>query len=231
MRKNVDYPESAYGVLSWWDYGYWITRTAHRIPNANPSQNVASLTLAARFFTSQEESLAQEIIHSWNSSYIIIDYATVSSKFWAVVTWAGREQDEFVGVYHLPHEGKLLPIQLFYPAYYHTMLARLYNFDGKAVTEGSPMVVSYDEKVDREGNRHRLITDIEEFSSYQEALDYVESQESANHRIVGINPFTSPIPLEAVQNYSLVYSSESGVSHPDAGMIPEVKIFEYIGDS
>ena len=66
------------------------------------------------------------------------------------------------------------------------------------------MVVSYDEEVDREGNRHRLITDMKEFSSYQEALDYVESQESANHRIVGINPFISPIPLEAAQSYKLV---------------------------
>ena len=90
------------------------------------------------------------------------------------------------------------------------------------------MVVSYTEEVDLKGNRYKQISNVEEFSSSQEAIDFVESKGTANHRIVGINPFISPVPLQAVQNYKLVYSSESGISHPDAGMIPEVKIFEYI---
>jgi dolichyl-diphosphooligosaccharide--protein glycosyltransferase len=25
-------------VLAWWDYGYWITQVAHRVPTANPTQ-------------------------------------------------------------------------------------------------------------------------------------------------------------------------------------------------
>ena len=41
-----DYPESAYGVMSWWDYGHWITRIAHRIPNANPFQRGIGGSLA-----------------------------------------------------------------------------------------------------------------------------------------------------------------------------------------
>ena len=47
---------------------------------------------------------------------------------------------------------------------------------------------------------------------------------------VGINPFTSPIPLEALQNYKLIYSSKSGISisHQKAGLIPEVEISEYL---
>ncbi len=35
---RYDYPESAYGVMSWWDYGHIITFIGHRIPNANPFQ-------------------------------------------------------------------------------------------------------------------------------------------------------------------------------------------------
>jgi len=228
--EDYKYPESAHGVTSWWDYGYWISRTAHRLPSVNPSQIPAPITKVAKLFVSQDESLANKTIEELESSYIIIDYATCTSKFWAVVTWAEREQAEFIGVYHLPQEGKLLPIQLFYPEYYRSMCVRLYNFDGGAVTTESPIVVTYDEKVNRDGNRYKQITDVNEFSSYKEALDYIESQGSTNHRIVGINPFISPISLEAVQNYKLIYSSESGVSHPDKGVIPEVKIFEYIGD-
>jgi hypothetical protein len=82
--------------------------------------------------------------------------------------------------------------------------------------------------VDRQGNRYRQITNVEEFSSYQEALDYVESQESPNHAIIGANPFISPISLQAVPNYKLIYSSKYTVSQTDVGRIPEVKIFEYI---
>jgi Uncharacterized membrane protein, required for N-linked glycosylation len=32
---DFDYPEGAYGVQSWWDYGHWITVHGERIPNAN----------------------------------------------------------------------------------------------------------------------------------------------------------------------------------------------------
>ncbi len=85
------------------------------------------------------------------------------------------------------------------------------------------MVVSYDERVDRGGNRYKQIINVEEFSSHKEALDYVENQRPSNHRIAGFNPFISPVPLEAVQNYRLVYSSKSSVYNADARMIPEVK--------
>jgi oligosaccharyl transferase (archaeosortase A-associated) len=228
--ESYDYPESAYGVTSWWDYGYWITRIAQRMPSANPGQAPEPITNIANLFLSQEEASAKEIIKKLDSSYIIVDYATVGSKFWAVITWAGQEQEEYFGIYHLPREGKLVPVQLFYPEYYRTMLVRLYNFDCQAITEEKPMVVAYDEKVNQEGNRYRQITNVTEFSSYQEALDYVESQGPANHRIVGVNPFISPIPQEAVASYKLIYSSESGITSSDVGMIPEVKIFEYLGD-
>lgn len=228
--ENFTYPKSAYGVTSWWDYGYWISRIAHRIPNANPSQAPEPIKKIAAFFLTQDESLTREMMKELDSSYIIIDYAVCTSKFWAVVTWSGQEHSEFTDVYYLPYEGELVGVQLFYPKYYYTMLVRLYNFDGKAVTDVSPVVISYEEKLDQGGNRYKQVVDFEEFTSYQDALDYVESQESGNYRIVGINPFISPVSLEAVQNYNLVYSSESGIASSDGDKIPEVKIFEYLGD-
>lgn len=36
--KTFTYPDTAYGVMSWWDYGHLITYIAKRIPNANPFQ-------------------------------------------------------------------------------------------------------------------------------------------------------------------------------------------------
>ena len=52
--ENFTYPKSAYGVMSWWDYGYWITRIAHRLPSTNPSQAPAPITKVAKLFLSQQ---------------------------------------------------------------------------------------------------------------------------------------------------------------------------------
>ena len=42
-RTDLVIPEAAhpaaYGVLAWWDYGYWITRVAHRIPTPTRSRH------------------------------------------------------------------------------------------------------------------------------------------------------------------------------------------------
>lgn len=225
--ESYNYPESAYGVTAWWDYGYWITRIAHRLPNANPGQSPEPIINIANLFLSQEEPPTREMMQKLESSYIILDYSTTTSKFWAIVNWAGREQNEFFEVYYLPYENRLEPVQLYYPEYYRSICTRLYNFDGQAVTPTNPIVISYVEKTNLEGKPYKQITTAQDFPGYEEALSYIESQKSANVRIVSGNPFISPVPLEALSNYKLVYSSDAGVLHQDAGMVPEVKIFEY----
>ena len=117
---------------------------------------------------------------------------------------------------------------LFYPEYYRSMSARLYNFDGKAVTPDSSVVISYRERLDSKGEVIKEITSIESFPSYEAAEAFISSQESTNYRIVGTNPFISPVPLEALEHYRLIHSSDGVVTHPEVGMLPEIKIFEYI---
>ncbi|MBA7505293.1 hypothetical protein ES706_03959 [subsurface metagenome] len=226
-ESPFQYPESAYGVMAWWDYGYWITRIAHRLPNANPSQSRKVVTSVASLFTSQDENSAQEIIQEMGSSYIIIDYQTATGKFWAIATWAGREQAEYFDVYYVPQQNQLVPVQLFYPEYYRSFVVRLYNFDGKAVTPEGSIVISYQQKVSREGKPYKEITSVEQFDSYEEAEAYFLSQESANYKIVSDNPFISPVPLEALKHYKLIHSSDSHTRQPTGETIPSVKIFEY----
>jgi len=225
--EGTDYPQSAYGVTAWWDYGYWITRIAHRLPNANPSQDPEATARVARFFSSQDENSANEIAKEMGSSYIIIDYETATTKFHAVATWAGSKPEEFFDIYYLPQEDKLVPVWLFYPEYYRALSTRLYNFDGKAVTPEVSLVISYQERVSEKGEAFKQITWSQPFPSYEEAIAYVSSQKSANYKIVGTNPFISPVPLDTVEHYKLIHSSESGVTVPEVGVLPEVKIFEY----
>ncbi len=56
---------------------------------------------------------------------------------------------------------------------------RLYNFDGKAVTPENPMVISYREQPDEAGRLYKIITGVDQFTSYEEAEAYLSSQESA----------------------------------------------------
>ena len=53
------YPPSAYSVMAWWDYGYWIVDLARRIPVTNPTQ--ANAGVAADFFLAQSEQEAGPI--------------------------------------------------------------------------------------------------------------------------------------------------------------------------
>jgi hypothetical protein len=119
-------------------------------------------------------------------------------------------------------------VMLFYPEYYRSLLCRLYNFDGKQVVPHNSVVISYEQKVNKEGQSYKQITAAKSFSDYGEAKAYVDAQKSGNYRIVGSDPFASPVPLEAMEHYKLVYSSEGTAVQPNGKLVSEVKIFEYI---
>ena len=93
---HYNYPSSAYGVMSWWDYGNDIEYVAHRLPNANPFQDGIieqnRTTGAAPFFTSTDEDQSVKMLDALDSRYVIIDneMATdgwISGKFGAIQVW------------------------------------------------------------------------------------------------------------------------------------------------
>lgn len=221
------YPETAYGVMSWWDYGYFIMQIAHRPPNANPGQNGA--VQAGQFFTAQDESSANELADELGTKYVVIDSAMPVTKFYAMAEWAGKSVDEFYEYYYVPASsggGGNWGI-LYYPAYYKSIVVRLYNFDGKAVVPTQSGVISYVERVTSGGEKYKEITGWQPFSSYEEAQAYVASQTSGNYRIVSGDPFSSPVPLEELNSYELRHQSEAKTTV--AGQtVPSVKIFKYL---
>lgn len=225
--ESYQYPESAYGVTAWWDYGYLITRVGRRLPSANPSQDPRANTNVANLFLSQDEDSAREIMEKLDSSYVIIDYETTISKFWAIATWSGKGQSKFMDNFYVPQENQMVAVTLFYPDYYRSLSVRLYNFDCKAVTPEATAVISYKKTVGQKGEIYKIVTGAQEFGSYQEAEEYVLTHGSGNHTVVGVNPFVSPVPLEALEQYQLVHSSDSQVKVANVGEVPAVKVFKY----
>jgi len=88
--------------------------------------------------------------------------------------------------------------------------------------EDTTIVISYEEKLSREGVPYREVTSSSLFPSYEQAEAYISSQESGNYRIVNEKAFTSPVPLEEMTHYELVYTSAQKWQGK-----PAVKIFEY----
>ena len=227
--KGYDYPESAYGVMAWWDYGHWITRIARRLPNHGPGGNWS--VRVAECFTAQKEAPANDIIDKLDSKYVVIDYDTALRKFHAIATFAGQDPEEYRGIYHKEENGKLWPIIYFYPEYYRSLSTRLYNFDGKAIVPDSVTVISFEDAVDRSGISYRRVTSEELFTDHEEAESYISKQTTGTYRIVSPDPLVSPVPLEALEHYDLVYISSELTEHLGKDYIPTVKIFEYVSEA
>ena len=162
-----------------------------------------------------------------SSRYIMIDYQMPTKKFYAMPAWAGSSEDKFFETYYQPiQDGKLEPITLFYPAYYRSIVVRLYNFDGKAIVPKESIVISYEKKTNKEGVWYKEITGSKSFSTYEAAAEYLASHKSGNYRIVSPNPCVSPMPLEELKRYKLVHESDATATIAGK-QLPEVKIFEY----
>jgi oligosaccharyl transferase (archaeosortase A-associated) len=222
-RDEFQYPESAYGVMSWWDYGHFIMQIAHRIPNANPGQ--AGAIKAGEFFTALNESSANEVADEEGTKYVVIDYMMATSKFYAMAQWANKSEDDFYGIYYIPFEEGGQWAMLYYPAYYQSAVARLYNFDGNNATPSQSVVISYQEKTGSTGQKYKEVTSGQPFDTYEEAQAYVANQTSGNYRIVGVDPFTSIVPLEKLSSYERIYPAEPAITINQT----TVKIFRYLG--
>jgi len=225
-KNEFEYPDTAYGVMSWWDYGYFIMQIGHRMPNANPTQ--ARAREAGQFFTAQNETSASMLADELGTKYVMIDSAMATGKFYAMAEWAGKNVSEFYEYYYVSTEEGGQWTTLFYPAFYQSMVIRLYNFDGKAVVPAtnSSIVISYEEQPMSDGQKYKAITSGQSFATYEDAQAYIASQTSGNYRIVGTSASASPVPLEALANYERVYPD------PEAKITTAtVKIFEYLGSS
>jgi dolichyl-diphosphooligosaccharide--protein glycosyltransferase len=86
------YDRPHYGVLSWWDYGHWISQIAQRTPCSNPAYQDPGE--GPRFFcsTTEEEALA-EIAPLGDIKYIIMTEEMVGGKYYAIKEKSGKDTD------------------------------------------------------------------------------------------------------------------------------------------
>ncbi|MFC1964505.1 hypothetical protein ACFLWG_00660, partial [Chloroflexota bacterium] len=219
------YPETAYGVISFWDYGYWISRIAQRPTICDPGGGYRGDV--SRFFLAQDETSANKIIDKLNARFIIIDIRTIIGYIQAITTRTNSSVEDFYDIYYSLEEDRLVPFKLFHPEFYRSLVVRLYAFDGREVVPESCNVISYETKLDQQGTPYKMVTDVFSFDTYEEAQTYMSIQKSDNYKIFNGNPYITPVPLRALENYKLVHGSQSSIEL-SVGNISEVKIFEYV---
>jgi dolichyl-phosphooligosaccharide-protein glycotransferase len=221
--KGFDYPASAYGVMSWWDYGHWITEIAHRIPDSNAFQDGA--TTAANYLTAQDETEGNKYLDRLRSKYVVIDRAMATTKIAAIVNWTGRKV--LAEYFYQPNSnGVYERVLVYYPEYYRSMCIRLYNFGGLAVVpSNTTRVLTYVDRVDTRGVNYKEITANKVYATYEEALAVVSK--TPNTLIGGTEPFVCPVPLEKLQHYQLVYQSPTVLGQEGNRKVTYVEVFEY----
>ena len=226
---DFDYPDGAYGVMSWWDYGHWITERGERIPNANPFQQGA--TEAAEFLLAQDEDEAIEKLEALDdheeaqTRFVMIDWlmveteSNVGGKFFAPPEFHGDfDQRDFTLHYMTAGEqGQLIPeARLQKQPYYDSMVTRLYHYHGSSQNP-QPVVVEWtgDEQEfpgeDLEGSGYvEKPPDGQDsvlvFDTLEEAQEYVDETPSAQIGGLGAMPTEQ---VEALEHFRLVHMSET----------------------
>jgi oligosaccharyl transferase (archaeosortase A-associated) len=221
-------PSPSNTVMAWWDYGYWIVRGAHRVPVSIPTQ--AGAAVSAAFLMESDPDRAGEILRATRSDFVVVDWqlpfrivpapVRVAGKFETLVHWANRPASEYYeAMYVRGDSGELLPALVFYPAYYKTMVNRLYQFGGRAVSGSNPTVITYADRRSADGSAFREITATRAFFTYPEAQAYLTALGTGPHRLVGTTPNASPVPLPDLPEFSRAWSSDEAGPWPGTAAV------------
>jgi dolichyl-diphosphooligosaccharide--protein glycosyltransferase len=239
-QKDFKYPSTAYGVMSWWDYGHLITYIAKRIPNANPFQagiGSESGPGASSFFITRSEENATKIADSLGTKYIMTDIEMDTGKFWAMTTWYNTTAGPtpYQVNYLAPLQGEsssLSPVTLYTPLYYETMVSRLHNFDGSMAEPGNAFYIEYLEPGAMSGYSMPVIRRAESLpgpDAVKRAEEFNKNPQSGMRAAAVNSAFFTPITkIPALQNFRLIYESSRNVLGGEGPDIRYVKVYEYV---
>ncbi|HQD27212.1 MAG TPA: oligosaccharyl transferase, archaeosortase A system-associated, partial [Methanoculleus thermophilus] len=216
-QDTFAYPEGSYGVMSWWDYGHWITFIAQRIPVTNPFQD--NVHIATGFFLATDEEGADAA----GSRYVVTDGRMAAEGFPSIAYWhdAKTGTTPYATPLLVAVGGDTYRIEPFYrQAYFETMAVRLQTLDGTLVEPENALYVEYDPRSVPETG-YPLLTGSKEMSP-AEAQAAAESYKGSGKAAVFGTDIRSPAgTVPALRHYRLVYESS-----PDPAT--SVKIFERV---
>jgi dolichyl-diphosphooligosaccharide--protein glycosyltransferase len=236
-RNTFKYPDEAYGVMSWWDYGHMITYISKRIPNANPFQaGVAGTNGSAAYFMTTSEGTANAVLDTLGTRYVITDIEMDTGKFWAMATWYNNSAA--ASPYQIallnPSQAdasKYESILLNEQPYYHTTVSRLHNFDGSMTSATAAYYVEYADPSITSASLP-IITNAVAMNATDAASRVVQYNLNApvGYHAAVLSP-SIVLPADtvpALQHYRLVHESPTNVFNSPTTDVKYVKVFEYV---
>jgi oligosaccharyl transferase (archaeosortase A-associated) len=239
--QQYPYPDTAYGVMSWWDYGHLMETIGHRMPNANPFQEgignaSAGIPGSSPYFLAESEVDAENVLANLDKNrsiylttkYVMPDVEMAFGKFYAMTAWSKISFSRYAAAVYQPQGEQLVPIQIYRQSYFKTMVARLQLFDGSETPIGDAVGIAYNSMKLQDGSSVPVITEAPKFSNnYTELKEFVnQSLSKGDHaEIASRDQITPCIPLEALKHYRLVHESEN--DYYVQGM-KWVKTFEHV---
>jgi dolichyl-diphosphooligosaccharide--protein glycosyltransferase len=223
--------EPAYTVANWWDSGYWIVRTARRVPLAIPTQSGAAEV--ARFLTTTEPALGRQFLDERRARYVMLSDDLVElprapgvsgGQFSELTRVAGLSTSQFFDAFYKPGTAGP-PAILYRAAYFNSLATRLLVFGGRARPPELIYVISWVEQRRPDGESINQLTAWRPFTDYDEARAYLSTLGPGNHDLASDDPLKPCVPVEALPEYRLAYESPDG-SERATGQ-GSVRIFEY----
>ena len=231
--ERFPYPDSAYGTMSWWDYGHAISTIGERPANSNPFQQgignkEKGVPGSSPFFIAQNEAEAVAVAADLdpdrspynNIRYVVTDVEMAMGKFHAIAAWSNINPGNYQFAYWQNNQ----PITIYRTPYFRSMVARLHFFDGTEadVKEGWVM-----------GFRHDVqggvaVEPQKRSSDYRELLEGVNETLQRGYaaaEVVSQSPIMTSVPLEALSHFRLVYESQTSITTDGQKY---VKIFEHV---
>jgi dolichyl-diphosphooligosaccharide--protein glycosyltransferase len=203
-------------VMAWWDYGYAVMAVGRRVPIGNPTGSGAQV--AARFFTEVDQAAALAQLDEHAARYVLMDEqlplsvrtnGSLFGKFQAVAETAGIVPSRFFDVYFLREGGQSRPIFLFHEDYYRTMAFRLGVLGGQGYGKQSTSVVSWRVDLVPGFGSAKVVTALDTFDAYDDAVAHRDQLGAGNHAIVGLQPDVSAVPIVAVDGLQRVFTTRT----------------------
>ena len=220
---DFEYPDGSYGVLSWWDYGHWITGEGERVANANPFQQ--NVDPAATFLLAQEESEALDILEqnfsdgeNATTRYVMVDAlmaetdTSVRGKFFAPADFhPDFERGDFYRI--MTTDTSIAAVSQKQP-YYESMLTRLYHYHGSE-QRPEPFVTRWTGDDSSRTPGGDSVVGVPENTTETPILEFYDNVSAAQEAAandptaqvggIGANP-AERVP--ALEHFRLVYSDE-----------------------
>ena len=232
-RYDGNGPPAEYSVMNWWDQGYWIVQTAHRVPVANPTQGGAPV--AARFFTETDEAAALAQLTEPRARFVLVDWelpfregssGSLAGRFQNLADWAAIPTSRYYTLcFSRAADGDPWQVTwIFHEPYYQSMVYRLMVLGGAAATPtNNTYVVETRDRVDTNGRRFCEVVGRTQHATADEARRAAE-QRGAGFQAAGLTPWQPAFPTTAITGLREVASfRDVGQKESEA---PMIRIFE-----